>query len=90
MVDATIDENVTNISGVPTWMVVLLEKILERKNASNILEVWPNLEVFFHGAVSFQPYVDLFHKLIPSNSMKHWYGALISMGSWYITQPRRL
>lgn len=71
MVEVTSEENVTNISGVPTWMIVLLEKLLERKNASNILEIWPNLEVFFHGAVSFTPYRELFRKLIPSPKMRY-------------------
>ncbi len=71
MVEVTSVENVTNISGVPTWMIVLLEKILEYKGATNILEVWPNLEVFFHGAVSFTPYRDLFQKLIPHENMRY-------------------
>lgn len=71
MVDITSEENVTNISGVPTWMIVLLEKMLVKKGASNILEVWPNLEVFFHGAVSFTPYEELFKKLIPSGKMRY-------------------
>lgn len=71
MVSITSEENVTNISGVPTWMIVLMEKILLKKNARHILEVWPNLEVFFHGAVSFTPYVELFKKLIPSSGMRY-------------------
>lgn len=71
MVEVTSEENVTNISGVPTWMIILLEKLLERKNASNILEVWPNLEVFFHGAVSFTPYRELFERLIPFSEMRY-------------------
>ena len=71
MVEVTSDENVTNISGVPTWMIVLLEKMLEYKGAKNLLEIWPNLEVFFHGAVSFTPYRELFKKLIPSSSMRY-------------------
>lgn len=71
MVEVTADENVTNISGVPTWMVVLIEKMMDRMNAKNILEVWPNLEVFFHGAVSFTPYEGLFKKLIPSPKMRY-------------------
>lgn len=71
MVDITSSENVTNISGVPTWMIVLLERMLERNNAKNILEIWPNLEVFFHGAVSFTPYEELFQKLIPSKKMRY-------------------
>lgn len=71
MVETTSAENVTNISGVPTWMIVLLEKMLERNNAKDILEIWPNLEVFFHGAVSFTPYQELFQKLIPSKKMRY-------------------
>ena len=64
-------ENVTSISGVPTWTIVLLQRVLELKNAKNILEVWPNLEVFFHGAVAFGPYRSLFKELIPSEKMHY-------------------
>ncbi len=67
--EATIKENVTNISAVPTWTIALLEKILQKTGKKNILEVWPNFEVFFHGAVAFTPYKDVFHKLIPSSSV---------------------
>jgi hypothetical protein len=56
---------------VPTWTIVLLQRILELKKASNILEVWPNLEVFFHGAVAFGPYRNLFKELIPSDKMRY-------------------
>lgn len=65
------DENVTSISGVPTWTIVLLQRVMELKGASNILEVWPNLEVFFHGAVAFGPYRKLFRELIPSDKMRY-------------------
>ena len=65
------DENVTSISGVPTWTIVLLQRIMELKGASHILEVWPNLEVFFHGAVAFGPYRNLFRELIPSDKMRY-------------------
>ncbi len=67
----TMDENVVTITGVPTWTIVLLQKILKLKNADNILEVWPNLEVFFHGAVAFGPYRAVFEKLIPSSKMRY-------------------
>ena len=67
----TMDENVTSIAGVPTWTIVLLQRILELKKASHILEVWPNLEVFFHGAVAFGPYRNLFKELIPSDKMRY-------------------
>ncbi|MDF2156660.1 GH3 auxin-responsive promoter family protein [Algoriphagus sp. CAU 1675] len=71
MARETMDENVVSIAGVPTWTIVLLRKILEIKKAKNILEVWPNLEVFFHGAVAFGPYRSLFHELIPSEKMRY-------------------
>jgi hypothetical protein len=64
--------DVTSIAGVPTWTVLLLQRILEIENKSNILEVWPNLEVFFHGGVSFKPYRQLFQVLIPSERMVYW------------------
>jgi hypothetical protein len=67
----TMNENVTSIAGVPTWTILLIQKILEIKKAKNILEVWPNLEVFFHGAVAFGPYRKLFSELIPSPKMRY-------------------
>ncbi|MCS6824368.1 MAG: GH3 auxin-responsive promoter family protein [Cytophagaceae bacterium] len=66
MADAIKNQNVTNISGVPTWTVVLFEKILEKTGKKNMLEVWPQFEVFFHGAVAFHPYRELFKKFFPS------------------------
>lgn len=64
------EENVTSILGVPTWTVVLLENIMERKGVSDMLEIWPNFEFFIHGAVSFQPYREMFQqKLFPSSKV---------------------
>ncbi|WP_245986230.1 GH3 auxin-responsive promoter family protein [Marinoscillum furvescens] len=71
MAQYTINENVTSISGVPTWTIVLLERILEIRNTSSILDVWPNLEAFIHGAVAFTPYEKLFNSLIPSSNMRY-------------------
>ncbi|WP_339874875.1 GH3 auxin-responsive promoter family protein [uncultured Algoriphagus sp.] len=67
----TMDEDVTCMAGVPTWTIVLLQKVLELKKAKNITEVWPNLEIFFHGAVAFGPYRSLFKELIPSEKMRY-------------------
>jgi hypothetical protein len=69
MAQATIGVNVTNISGVPTWNLVLAKRVLEITGKDNLLEVWPNLEFYFHGAVNFNPYREQFKKLIPSNDM---------------------
>lgn len=68
----TMGVNVTHIAGVPTWTVLLLQHILAIEKKTSVLEVWPNLEVFFHGAVAFRPYKNLFRSLIPSDQMKYW------------------
>ncbi|WP_267293502.1 GH3 auxin-responsive promoter family protein [Parachryseolinea silvisoli] len=65
-------DDVTNIAGVPTWTILLIQKVVELKQKKNIMEVWPNLEVFFHGAVSFTPYRNLFKSLIPFEGMRYW------------------
>lgn len=69
--DTTIHQNVTNLSGVPSWMLAVIKRILEKSGASNLSEVWPNLEVFFHGGVSFTPYREQYKKLIPSSNMHY-------------------
>jgi hypothetical protein len=72
MARETAIENVTNIAGVPTWTVLLIQRIVELEKKNNILEVWPNLEAFFHGAVAFKPYKNLFQTLIPKENMRYW------------------
>lgn len=61
---STIKENVTSISGVPTWTMVLFKRILEITDKSNMGEVWPGLELYIHGGVSFTPYREQFNKLV--------------------------
>jgi hypothetical protein len=61
----TIEEDVTNITGVPSWILVLLNRILELKGISNVVEVWPNLELFVHGGVSFLPYREQYRRICP-------------------------
>nr|HQU56454.1 GH3 auxin-responsive promoter family protein [Chitinophagaceae bacterium] len=62
--DATITENVTSVSGVPTWTLVLFKRILEKTGKQSIGEVWPSLELYMHGGVSFTPYKNQFEKII--------------------------
>ena len=69
MMETTLSENVTSLSGVPTWMLVLLNRMLEKTGSRSVREIWPNLEVFLHGAVSFTPYRDVFRKIIPEHDM---------------------
>ena len=72
IVDATIKENITSLAGVPSWMLVLLNKVLEKTGKDNILEVWPNLEVYFHGGVNFNPYREQYKKMIPKKGFKYY------------------
>ena len=65
------NENVTSLAGVPSWYLVLLNRVLEATGKRNILEVWPNLEVFIHGGIKFDPYREQFRKLIPSPNMQY-------------------
>ncbi len=71
IIQHSLDENVTSFAGVPSWYLVLLKRVLEVTGKSNILEVWPNLEVFTHGGVKFEPYREQYEKLIPSPNMHY-------------------
>lgn len=64
-------KNVSNFSGVPSWNLVLMNKILEYTGKGNLLEVWPDLELFMHGGISFEPYREIYKKLIPSDNMHY-------------------
>ncbi len=72
MAHALIKEDMRSIGGVPTWTVVLLRRILEITGKNNILEVWPNLQVYVHGGVSFMPYRETFKQLIPKDDFTYW------------------
>ncbi|WP_299528702.1 GH3 auxin-responsive promoter family protein [uncultured Lutibacter sp.] len=72
IINETIEEDITSLVGVPSWMLVLLNKVLERTGKNNILEVWPNLEVYFHGGVNFNPYREQFKKIIPKKEFKYY------------------
>ena len=71
IINETMNENVTSLAGVPSWMMVLLQKTLETTGKSNLLELWPNAEVYFHGGVSFEPYKEQYKKLFPKDSFKY-------------------
>jgi hypothetical protein len=72
IINETVNENVTSLAGVPSWMLVLLQKALETTGKSNLFEVWPNAEVYFHGGVSFEPYKEQYKKLFPKDSFKYY------------------
>ena len=71
LANTTINQNVTNLSGVPSWMLVLIKYILEKTGKTSLEEVWPNLEVFFHGGVAFTPYRDQYNQVIKSDKMHY-------------------
>lgn len=64
-------ENVTNLSGVPSWMLSVMTRVLEITGKDNLAEVWPNLEMFFHGGVAFTPYREQYKRLVPSEKMHY-------------------
>ncbi len=72
IINETINENVTSFAGVPSWMMVLMNKVLQKTGKENLMEVWPNLEVYFHGGVSFDPYRDQYQKILPKNDFKYY------------------
>ncbi|WP_299337350.1 GH3 auxin-responsive promoter family protein [uncultured Psychroserpens sp.] len=72
IVEETRNENVTSLAGVPSWMLVLLNNILDSTGKDNLFDIWPNLEVYFHGGVSFVPYVDQYKTILPKSDFKYY------------------
>ncbi len=71
LVEASLHENVTNLSGVPSWFLTVLKEVLKAAGAREIHEVWPNLEVFFHGGISFAPYRGQYSHIIDPGRMRY-------------------
>ena len=67
----TMTKNVSNLSGVPSWMLSVLHRVMELSGKTHLEEVWPNLEVFFHGGVAFTPYREQYERLITSPRMQY-------------------
>ncbi|TYB78359.1 GH3 auxin-responsive promoter family protein [Bizionia myxarmorum] len=72
IVDETIQENVTSLAGVPSWMLVLLNNVLETTGKDNLHDIWPNLEVYFHGGVSFLPYAAQYKNILPKKDFRYY------------------
>ncbi len=72
IINETKTENVTSFAGVPSWMLVLLNRILTETGKDNLSELWPNLEVYFHGGVSFEPYREQYQKILPQHNFKYY------------------
>lgn len=69
--ETTIKEDVRCLAGVPSWFLTVINKILERTGKANLHEVWPNLELFIHGGISFTPYREQYNRLLPDLKMKY-------------------
>lgn len=72
IVNETVQENVTSLAGVPSWMLVLLNQVLETTGEDSLFDIWPNLEVYFHGGVSFDPYIEQYNKILPKDSFRYY------------------
>lgn len=72
IIKESIQENVTSLAGVPSWMLVLLNGVLEHTGKNNLFEIWQNLEVYFHGGVSFNPYKEQYQNLLPGSNLKYY------------------
>jgi len=71
LTDYAVKKDIRAFMGVPSWLLVLLKKI-KQDTGKELTELWPNLEVFFHGGVSFTPFIDQYKKIIPKDSMWYW------------------
>lgn len=72
IVNETVKENVTSLAGVPSWMLVLLNEVLTTTAQDHLFEIWPNLEVYFHGGVSFDPYLEQYKRILPRDDFKYY------------------
>lgn len=72
IINETKKENVTSFAGVPSWMLVLMNKMLEETGKGNLFEIWPSLEVYFHGGVNFEPYKEQYQNILPKKDFKYY------------------
>jgi hypothetical protein len=67
VISSTINEDVTSLAGVPSWMLIMINKVLKDRKVNQVKEIWKNLEVYFHGGVDFKPYKNQFKKILGNN-----------------------
>ncbi len=72
IIHESVHENVTSLAGVPSWMLVLMNKVLEETGKENLFQVWDNLEVYFHGGVNFSPYKEQYKKILPRSNFRYY------------------
>tara|TARA_B100000287_G_C20613556_1_gene773035 strand:- start:19 stop:1527 length:1509 start_codon:yes stop_codon:yes gene_type:complete len=89
IVNQSINSNITNLTGVPSWMIIILQRVLHKTKKKNLLEVWPNLELYIHGGINFDPYKKIFEELIPSSKMNYMEGYNASEGFFAIQDENK-
>ena len=72
IIDESLNEKVTSLAGVPSWMLVFLNKILQETKTKTIFDIWPEIEVYFHGGISFSPYQNQFKDIFPKKNFKYY------------------
>ena len=72
IINESLSQKVTSFAGVPSWMLSLLQKVIEKTGRDNVIDIWNDCEVYFHGGVSFEPYKNLYKKLFPSKDFKYF------------------
>jgi phenylacetate-coenzyme A ligase PaaK-like adenylate-forming protein len=72
IIQACVNEDVTSLAGVPSWMLVLLQKIQKQTGQQSLLKLWPNAEVYFHGGVSFNPYREEYRSIFPCDNFQYY------------------
>jgi hypothetical protein len=72
IIQESTQENVTSLAGVPSWMLVLLNNVIEETGKDHLFQLWENLEVYFHGGVNFNPYKDQYKKLLPRKNFNYY------------------
>ena len=72
IIDETINQNVTSLAGIPSWMTVLLNKILEKSGKKSVFEIWPEIEVYFHGGINYNPYKNHFNQFFPLKKINYY------------------
>ena len=72
IINESLSQKVTSFAGVPSWMLSLLQKVIEKTGRNNVIDIWNDCEVYFHGGVSFEPYKNLYKKLFPSKDFKYF------------------
>jgi hypothetical protein len=88
LVEASLHANVTNISGVPSWFLTVLKEVINQAGATTIHDVWPNLEVFFHGGISFEPYCEQYRHITDPERM-HYLETYNASEGFFAVQDRR-